>query len=372
MAAILSTWGAECDVLKFFIDPEKNPVPKYVRAANSETFAEVVQVDMVRRNGDSICGDGAPCRHIWEKVWRAWVYIAEKDLDKADWFVKIDDDSLLIPANLRRFVAIETGGWNPNDAHWFGHRFARPDGDTIVSGVSSAFSRETVRLMAQVFKEMPKEYGPRKNFQSGRCVDREGATEERTTALCLNSINIHAESSRDVKLRERVLPLGLPFTVTYPRKANTTGWYWHHKPKETPDMERCCAPDMWGSHGYKVASRLVSVHHRLYVRSDKEARGAVGLGMPFPATWPEQERELYELADKARRGMSDAEFKSLYVRNVAQLVGFDVEPSHHGEFWYSWYLLLLRTSLKHNPFFGFKPEKQALPRDGEVQVLRVV
>ena len=366
MDAILSTWGPQCDVLKFYIDPTPH-APRYFRARNSDAWAELVQVDMKRKSGDSICADGSPCRHIWEKVWRSWVHVADHDLDSADWFCKIDDDSLFIPANLRRFVARESGGWSPDDARYFGHRFSRPDGDRIVSGVLSAFSRETVRRMAAVFREMPHEYGPRHMFRSGRCVDRDGATEERTTALCLKGIGIHAESARDAAMRERVLPLGLPFTVTYPRKTNTTGWYWHHKPRETPDMHLCCAPDMWGSHGYKVAARLVSAWWRLTQRDLAESRVRVGLPERQPDAWDAQERELYELAAVAR-GSGDAWFRDPLRRAAASRRanhGFDLEPDHRGEWWYSWFILLLRASLRHNPF-DRAPPSRGPPPDGAV------
>lgn len=366
MNSILQTWGPECDVLKFFVDPDPG-TPKYIRGASTAAWAEVVQVPMVRKNDDgSLCPDGKPCRHIWEKVWRMWVYVAETELHLADWFCKIDDDSFFLPANLRRFVAFESGRWSPDDPHWFGHRFARPDGETIVSGVSSAFSRETVRRMAEVFRRMPHEYGDRNNFKSGRCVDRDGATEERTTALCLNSIGIRAELGCDAKRRERVLPLGLPFTVTYPRKSNTTGWYWNHKPPDTPDLERCCAPDLWGTHGYKVDGRMRAFHWRLFVEDFGLARERLGLPRAAPSTWPLQEEELYALAHAARREPRDEWFALRFPKQPHGASPF-AERSSRDEWFYAWYILLIRTSLLHNPFRDVHPLPQMqVPADAVV------
>ena len=43
-------------------------------------------------------------RHIWEKMFRTWIWIEENDLDKADWFVKLDDDAYFFPINTKRLI----------------------------------------------------------------------------------------------------------------------------------------------------------------------------------------------------------------------------------------------------------------------------
>jgi hypothetical protein len=213
---------------------------------------------------------------------------------------------------------------------------------------------------------MPHEYGPRKNFKSGQCVDREGATEERTTAVCLKQLGIKAELGCDSSRRERVIPLGLPFTLTYLRKSNTTGWYWHNKPKTTPDLERCCAPDAWGTHGYKVDIRMRNFHQRLNVEDFNEARKRMGLTSPLPELWSDQERELYDLASTAH----DKPVEWFRGQPTTQrLVGQGLERNPRDEWWYTWYALVLRTSLLHNPFYGKIPEPQPVPA-GAVEAYR--
>jgi len=339
MKAVLDTWGPQCDVLRFFIDPGEG-IPAQICGMHGAqpACAPLHQVDMVRKNGDSVCGDGSPCRHIWEKVWRSWVWIGRHDIDKADYFCKIDDDSFFVPANLRKYVTEQR--WSADDPHYFGHRFMREDGDAIISGVLTAFSRETVRRLLPLYENMPREYGPRSQFKSGRCVDREGATEERTAALCLKSIGILPEPAYDSRLRERVLPLGLPFTITYPRKANTTGWYWHHKVPETPDRERCCAPDMWGTHGYKGANRMRRMMNRLYTDNLGDLRARIGLPRSAPATWEAQEQQLYDLA--ALSGGASP----LPPAKTAR----DVRPNHSDRFWHDWWICMMRMSFLHNPY----------------------
>ena len=65
--AILDTWGARCDVIKFFVDPPKDNqyIPKTLSSTDGTLVADIVVVPMVRKGG--ICDDGRPCRHIWEK-----------------------------------------------------------------------------------------------------------------------------------------------------------------------------------------------------------------------------------------------------------------------------------------------------------------
>jgi hypothetical protein len=60
VAVIINTWGAKCDVLRFFID-----------RGDKELFDEkyhkyLVELDMVRRSGDATGVDHRPTKHIWE------------------------------------------------------------------------------------------------------------------------------------------------------------------------------------------------------------------------------------------------------------------------------------------------------------------
>ena len=122
MDAILDTWGPDCDTLAFFVDPpaaDESDFPTEVVSSDGFARAEVVVVPMVRTEA-GLCSDGKPCRHIWEKVWRSWVYVAEHSsmVDGHDYFCKIDDDSYFIVDNLRKFVVEK--GWRPSEHRYFG------------------------------------------------------------------------------------------------------------------------------------------------------------------------------------------------------------------------------------------------------------
>jgi hypothetical protein len=251
MQAIIRTWGGRCDYIKFMVDrDEAGLVPRYLEAEGRR--AEVVHIPM-RRKQDSICGDGEVCRHIWEKVWRSWVYVFQNDLDKAEWFLKIDDDSFYISTNMRKYVRDQR--WSPDDKHYFGHLvYIEDEPFQLISGICTAFSRGSIRALAPRLLAMKSEFGPRINFPNshGKCVDRDGATEERVTSKCMAEVGIRAEAALEDGRSEAVLPLGLPFTATYKRKPNTTSWYWFKKPKTRGDAWDCCSKSYtWGIHGYK-------------------------------------------------------------------------------------------------------------------------
>ncbi|GBG27359.1 Glycoprotein-N-acetylgalactosamine 3-beta-galactosyltransferase 1 [Hondaea fermentalgiana] len=262
--AILKSWGPRCDVIKFFVDPaapgEASIPPKY-RATGSNVEAEIVVVPMKRRmNGKGLCQDGLPCRHIWEKVWRSWVHVYMNDLTSAEWFVKVDDDTYMVPSNLRRYVRKRE--WAHHDPHYFGFvvNIDRPP-YRLISGVCTAMSRETVARLGARLLHLRAEYGPRSNFPNshGACVDRDGATEERVTSKCLEEMGIYAEDTLEEGFREHVVPLGIPFSLTYYRKANSTSWYWAGKTRTRGTMRDCCSVHAWGIHGYKQPSRMLEM-----------------------------------------------------------------------------------------------------------------
>jgi hypothetical protein len=111
---ILRTWGKRCDMIKFFVDPvfaddkvTKVHLPATFTDEMSGYSGDIVVVPMVRKSGNQCwLGGGVdengvaktiPCRHIWEKVFRMWSYVGEHDLNKAEWFLKVDDDTFFIP-----------------------------------------------------------------------------------------------------------------------------------------------------------------------------------------------------------------------------------------------------------------------------------
>ena len=220
---VMSTWGKRCDVINFLTDaivggeltgdkidaPEDGYRPYWEYP--TDTFpSNVIFINMTRTWNDCpeerIRGKKVKkvCRHIWEKMWRSWVYVADHQLDSAEWFCKVDYDTFFFPDNLKYYVR-DKKNWDPiNEYHYFGHlkphRIATRE--PMIVGASACFSRKTLKDVAQVYKDMPKGY---KKGERGKCEDRAEASEEVTTSLCLKQkLGIDAEPARDDQLREYI------------------------------------------------------------------------------------------------------------------------------------------------------------------------
>jgi len=245
--AIMETWASRCDRLRFFIDPTDAKIPSRF---------PVIQLAMVRKLNERVCKDGKPCRHIWEKVWRMWLWVARHDIQHVHWFAKIDTDSYVFVNHFKEYI--DEQGMRSDDAHYFGHKlyYQTPH---YISGVATFYSREAIRRLAPQLAAMPREYGAREDFQHGRCVDRDGATEERTSSLCLREVGIYAEDTVTDEGQERIL-LWRPQAHLEKKRLNTSkGWYWRNKPSIKTDKE-CCSDKPIAFHPYKSPKELRKLH----------------------------------------------------------------------------------------------------------------
>lgn len=173
-----------------------------------------------------------------------WSMLEEKYIDKAEWFVKVDDDSYLFVDNLRHFAKF----YNPNVPHFFGHTLPfRWKQDNIVfnSGVAYVLSRESLSRLAPVLRNMPQWKGGYRD----RCVDRDGAGEDTSMGICLRSIGINPDNTLDHEYRQRFLLFSREGHERQKRRSGT--WYWNYKPKIIPDAQNCCSDDMIVLHGFK-------------------------------------------------------------------------------------------------------------------------
>jgi hypothetical protein len=96
---IMDTWGKRCDMIEFFIDrpPGTDLIP--------DLPDNVISINMTRFLSKDFDPENiAPKaslpyfrygKHIWEKVWRSWIWVREHRAQQFDWFVKVDDDSFL-------------------------------------------------------------------------------------------------------------------------------------------------------------------------------------------------------------------------------------------------------------------------------------
>lgn len=322
-SAILRTWGHRCDILKFFVDPvykenyhymdtktierltkyqettgltntsevyvylsndkvkrTRVEIPKLFVDEESGYQAEIVVIDMQRQSdigdNEAHCWSGGKkaengeiiyvrCKHIWEKVWRSWVYMHDTDVENADYFFKIDDDTFFFPDFVKLHAAEHH--WNPEDTHYFGHHLHHGRVKTgFIAGAAVGYSRGTLRRVVPLYKRMPREYGDRKKFKHGRCVDRDGATQELAESKCLSDLGILAEDTRDINGFEKISLHGIGGTALLMRRRNTTTyWYWHNK----ENSALCCSNIPIAFHHYKHPDRMLKVHRLFFDKSYK-------------------------------------------------------------------------------------------------------
>ena len=261
---IMSTWGKRCDQIYFFTDAVVNLDGGIVRdfitgdldsfkpywEYPEGTFPENVIFMNMTRSWDG-CTDnktGKPkiCRHIWEKMWRSWVYVDDNHVDRAEWFCKVDYDTFIFPENLQYYVQ-DYKKWNAKEEHhYFGHLLYHRN---IIGGPCVCWSHKTMRAIAEVYRKMPKGY---EGAERNKCEDREGATEEVTTSKCLRyELGIEPEEAVDDNHRDFVMLDPYENHLDWNRTKQGEWWFWKGKEQERGQMEECCAHRPIAFHKYK-------------------------------------------------------------------------------------------------------------------------
>ena len=309
-SAIMSTWGQRCDTIHFLTDAivggelngdaisfgttnaetggeggggvakpyweyPLNTFPPNVKFINMTRSWEDCPAKVNRRTGRT---EQKVCRHIWEKMWRSWVYVAEHHLSDAEWFCKVDYDTFFFPDNLKYYVN-DVKGWDgTNEHHYFGHVIQhrnRKDKPMVV-GASACWSQKTLRDIAQVYRDMPK--GSTKG-ERGKCEDRAHATEEVTTSQCLRDhLHIEPEPARDDQLREYITIDKYPLVLSWNRTEQGEWWFWKGKPQDAGQMENTIARRPIGIHKYKQAEEILRLWQEFYGPKDNVNLQDVGRG----------------------------------------------------------------------------------------------
>eukprot|EP00579_Thalassiosira_antarctica_P001155 CAMPEP_0201868624 /NCGR_PEP_ID=MMETSP0902-20130614/2426_1 /ASSEMBLY_ACC=CAM_ASM_000551 /TAXON_ID=420261 /ORGANISM="Thalassiosira antarctica, Strain CCMP982" /LENGTH=424 /DNA_ID=CAMNT_0048393983 /DNA_START=10 /DNA_END=1284 /DNA_ORIENTATION=- len=279
--AIMETWGKRCDVINFLTDAivggklvgDKITDDPSVGYKNYTEFPpgtfpdNVIFINMTRSWHDDCpiekSGVKKVCRHIWEKMWRSWVYVEENHLDKAEWFCKVDYDTFFFPDNVKYFVRHKN--WNPVDQyHYFGHliQHRQKGREPMIAGATACWSRKTLDDIADVYREMPK--GSMKG-ERGKCEDRAQATEEASTSLCLKKyLNVSAYPARDDDLREYITVAKYKDQLSWNRTEQGEWWYWKGKPKGAGEMENSIAIRPIGLHKYKNEGEIKELENQFF------------------------------------------------------------------------------------------------------------
>lgn len=301
---IMETWGKRCDSVYFLTDSivgsgklkgdtiiedgneiEYKPYWEYP----TNTFPNnVIFINMTRSWNDCYDEGGRRnrnkqkeanqpktkkvCRHIWEKMWRSWVYVAEHHISKAEWYCKVDYDTFFFPQNLKYYVN-NYKHWNPyTEYHYFGHLIqSRHDGPPMIAGAAVCWSHKTLTDIATVYRNMPMGYSG--GFR-GKCEDRAHATEEASTSICLHEqLNISAYPARDDTKREFIALDKYQSVLTWNRTEQGEWWYWKGKPATAGQMENTITSRPIGIHKYKATSEIRELEQHFYGHKDNKEIG---------------------------------------------------------------------------------------------------
>ena len=161
---VKETWGKRCSILLFFSSVKNDSFP-------------TIGLNVTEGR-----------RHLNGKVMLAFRYIYEHYLDKADWFMKADDDTYVILENLRYFLS----GENPDDPIYFGHHLKprQTDEGFFSGGAGYVISKEALRRLGE------------KGFNKSVC-QQEGRKEDVYFARCMGKLNVKMGNSTDVLGRSR-------------------------------------------------------------------------------------------------------------------------------------------------------------------------
>lgn len=188
--------------------------------------------------------------------------MADHYLDEYDFFFKVDDDTYFFVPTMRE--VINSRGWKPEEMHYFGHKVypVGPDAP-LIAGALVGFSRALLRAVSAKYKVMDREYGDRRNFGHGRCVDRDGATEEVTTSICVRELGVEPEPLYDSSRlpRRPHMHLWMPRDMlTFTRRDNSSSWFYRSAPRDVGTTDNCCSNHPVGYHFMRLEFDLYRIH----------------------------------------------------------------------------------------------------------------
>ena len=166
-------WGSRCNKLLFF---------------STSTDAELGSIALPVKEGRNT---------LWDKTKNAFQYIYKHNFNDADWFLKADDDSYVIPENLRQMLY----SYNPTISLYFGHRYAVEFGpndfSSYMAGGGYLLSKKALEKFATKIVQ-----------NSSICSMREDGNEDWEIGRCLETSAISVDE-RDENMGKRFFPAGV-------------------------------------------------------------------------------------------------------------------------------------------------------------------
>lgn len=188
---IKATWAKRCNVV-LYISSENDPHFPTVKVKSKEGR-----------------------EYLWQKTRNTFQLLYDEYLDKADWFVKADDDTFLVLENLRYMLS----EYQPTDSIYFGRKFKPYVKQGYMSGGAGyVVSNTGVRnLVEKAFKDT----------KLCKSVTHVGGAEDVEIGKCLQNAGVSAGDSRDSLGRDRFHPF-VPEHHLVPGIVPAKFWYWDY------------------------------------------------------------------------------------------------------------------------------------------------
>ncbi|CAL8127789.1 unnamed protein product [Orchesella dallaii] len=220
------TWGKRCNILLFMSTANDTELPS-------------VALNNVKEGRD----------YLWAKTKEAFKYIYKNYFDKADWFLKADDDTYVIMENLRLFLKDK----DSKAPIYFGCKFKEPIKQQIYmsGGAGYVLSKEALKRFVQ--KAIP---------NKEKCWKSHGGAEDRQMGRCLQNVGVEAGDSRDSLGRYRFLPFA-PEKYLIPSEIKSVTWYPEYTYYPQKEGTNCCSNTAVSFH-YISPKMMYAIEYLLY------------------------------------------------------------------------------------------------------------
>eukprot|EP00050_Salpingoeca_kvevrii_P015901 m.50997 g.50997 ORF g.50997 m.50997 type:complete len:707 (+) comp6579_c0_seq1:276-2396(+) len=211
--AVNTTWASDCDTLLFMTTvhhPLLNTVRLWLDAPESREM-------------------------LWRKARAAWMHVFHHFLDKADWFMRVDDDSYVMMDNLRDFLH----DYDHNKPHYLGRTMvAQPaDAKFYGGGAGNIMSHKALEILGNTVIKEPDIFADYNTF-----------SDDVEIALSLLDAGVPTEDTRDEELRERFFPLGVDRERDLRKEKFPDHWYWRYSLYPAREGLECCSKRWIVSH----------------------------------------------------------------------------------------------------------------------------
>ncbi|XP_068121247.1 glycoprotein-N-acetylgalactosamine 3-beta-galactosyltransferase 1-like [Hyperolius riggenbachi] len=159
---------------------------------------------------------------LYWKTIRAFQYAHKNYLDKADWFLKADDDTYVVVENLRLMLS----SYTPDQPIYFGKRFKPFAKQGYMSGGAGyVLSKEAVNRFVE-------------GFRNGTC-QHTTSVEDLALGQCMEKMGVIAGDSRDTEKRETFHPFSPGYHLT--GIFDKSFWYWSYSFYPIVEGPQCCS-----------------------------------------------------------------------------------------------------------------------------------